>query len=194
LNIVITDETEAGDIPIDIYSKLANDRILFIHDDIDDNSTTDLIATLMLKDVEDSEQKISIFINSEGGDLRNIFMLYDTFQILQSPIETICVGHAFNETVLLLAAGTPGMRFATENSLICPSQLLTEGQALFDLADAHNHMGRLRKDNKSFMTELAKCTKKQYKTVMSDFEKKKFFNVKQAIKYGIIDGIIAKNK
>lgn len=190
MNIVITEETELGDIPIDIYSKLASDRILFIHDPIDDRLATDIVATLMYKDSEDSDSKISLFINSPGGDLRSVFMIYDTIKILQSPVETFCVGEAVDEVVLLLAAGTPGMRYATQNSVICVSQLLSGGSMFSDISDAFGLMERLKRDNKNFMTALAKATKKTLKTLMTDFERKKFLSAQQALKYGFIDGIV----
>lgn len=194
MNIIVTEESEHGDIPIDIYSKLAKDRILFLHDEINDELVTDVIATLMIKDVESPDDKITIFINSETADLRSVFMLYDTIKILQSPIETICVGVAGSEAVLLLAAGTPGMRYATANSVINASQHIAGGQGIFDLADAYLHMDRIKRNNKQFMTAFAKCVKKPYKTVMKDFEKPQFFSARQAIKYGIIDGIITKSE
>lgn len=190
MNIIVTEETENGDVPIDIYSKLANDRILFIHDYVDDRTAIDTVATLMLKDTEDSNQKISLFINASGGDLRSVFMIYDTMRLIQSPIETFCVGEAFDEVVLLLAAGTPGMRYATENSLIWTSQLLSDGAMYSDIADAFVLMDRLKRDNKNFITELAKCVSKPTKTVMADLERKKFFNAKQAKQYGLIDAIV----
>lgn len=194
MNIVVTEETDNGEVLVDIYSKLASDRILFIHDRIDDKLATDIMATLMLKDSEDSNSKISIFINSEGGDLRSIFMIYDAMKIVQSPIETFCVGEAFDEVVLLLAAGTPGMRHATENSIICASQLLSNGTLYSDISDAFILMDRIKRDNKNFITALAKCVKKPTKTVMADLERKKFFSAKQAVQYGLIDSIVKNSK
>lgn len=190
MNIVLPEQTEHGEILVDIYSKLAADRILFIHDYIDDRVATDIMATLILKDSEDSNQKISLFINSGGGDIRSIFMIYDTIKILQSPIETICVGSAYDESVLLLAVGHPGMRYATKNSLIAPGQLISGGTMMADLEDAFILMDRIKRDNKSYMTALAKCTKKTLKQVMIDFERQKFFTAKQALQYGIIDSIV----
>lgn len=191
MNIIVTEETENGDIPIDIYSKLANDRILFIHDFIDDRVAIDTVAALMLKDSEDINQKISIFINVSGGDLRSVFMIYDTMKLLQSPIETFCVGEVMDEAALLLAAGTPGMRFATENSLICVGQLHSDGNMRSDIADAFVLMERLKRDNKMFIGELAKCAGKKVKDVMTDLERRKFFSAKQAKQYGLIDAIVA---
>lgn len=198
MNTIIIEETEHGEFPIDIYSKLSKDRILFLYDYIDDKLATDIVATLLLKDSEfneggtDEDNKISLFINAEGGDIRCVFMIYDVMQMLQSPIETICVGSAMEEVVILLAAGTPGRRFATQNALIGPSQLVADRTYYASLTDAKGVMERFSRDNKDFMTVLAKKTGKTYKQVMEDFERKKFFNAKQAASYGIIDGVAGK--
>lgn len=190
MNIIVTEETENGDVPIDIYSKLANDRILFIHNYIDDRTAIDTVATLMLKDSEDSNQKISIFINAGGGDLRSVFMIYDAMKLIQSPIETFCIGEAIDEAALILAGGTPGMRFATTNSLVCVGQLYSNGSMRSDIAEAFVLMDRIKRDNKMFMTELAKCTGKKIKDLIKDLDRRKFFNAKQAKTYGLIDAVV----
>lgn len=196
MNTIIIEETEQGEYPIDIYTKLSRDRILFLYDYIDDKLATDIVATLLLKDSEfndgvtDEDNKISIFINAEGGDIRNVFMIYDVIKMLQSPIETICVGSAMDEVALLLAAGTPGNRFATQNSVICPSQLMADKSFYANLTDAKSIMERFSRDNKDYMSALAKCTNKSVKQVMEDFERKKFMTAKQAVAYGIIDGVV----
>lgn len=190
LNTLVNETTEHGDIPVDIYTKLSNNRILFITDEIDDKLAVDITGTLLLKDSEDSNKKISLFINSEGGDIRCVFMIYDIMQLLQCPVETICVGSAMNEVVLLLAAGTPGMRHATQNSVICPSQLVQDKYYYSDLTDAQALLSRIQKDNKNLMSAIANKTGKKLSQVLSDFERKKFMNAKQAKSYGIIDNVI----
>lgn len=190
MNTLVSETTEHGDIPIDIYTKLANNRILFISDEVNDKVAADITATLLLKDGEDPDKKISIFINSEGGDIRCVFMIYDMMQLLQCPIETICVGSAMNEVVLLLAAGTPGMRYASQNAVICPSQLVQEKYYYANLIDAKSLLERIQKDNKNLMTALAKKTNKKMTEVMMDFERKKFLSPKQAKNYGIVDNVI----
>lgn len=196
MNTFIIEETENGDYPIDIYTKLSRDRILFLYDFIDDKLATDIVATLLLKDSEfneggtEEDNKISIFINAEGGDIRNVFMIYDVIKMLQSPIETICVGSAMDEVTLILAAGTPGRRFATQNAAICPSQLFADRSFHANLSDAKGIMDRFSRDNRDYMNALAKCTNKPLKTVMADFERKKFMTAKQAVTYGLIDGVV----
>jgi ATP-dependent Clp protease protease subunit len=191
LNIIVTEPTEAGDIAIDIYSKLAEDRILFIYDFIDDNLATDIVASLLLKNAESTKEKVTLLINCDGGDIRNVFMIYDIINIIKCPVETICVGSASDEAVLLLAAGKKGMRYATPTSAICPSQLMADRAYHSNLTDAKGIMDRFKRDNRNYMNALAKATGNPLATVMSDFERKKFFGAKEALSYGIIDGVVS---
>jgi len=189
MNIFITEDQRIPSPPIDIYSKLARDRILFIND-IEEKEAVDLVATLMLKDLEDPTTKITLLINSSGGDIRDVFMIHDVMQALSAPIETICVGDAMNESVLLLASGTKGMRLATENAFICPSQLSQDRYLHSDLANASDTLARLTRDNDSLMTLLSKKTGKKKSKIVKDFERQQYFDVKQAKTYGLIDGVV----
>ena len=191
MNTLITEESESGHTEVmDVFSRLAEDRILFITDYIDDRVSTDICATLLLMDAENNEEKITLFINSEGGECRSIFAIYDLMELIKSPIETVCIGSAMNEAVLLLAAGTK--RFATKNAVICPSQLVQEKYYQVDLTDAKATSERLQQDNKAFMTALGKKVGKKMSEVMQDFEKKSYLSANQALKYGLIDGVIGK--
>jgi ATP-dependent Clp protease protease subunit len=191
LNTFILEDNK--DVIINVFEKLSNDRILFISDFIDDNLSSYIVASLLLKNSEDSTSKISIVINSEGGDIRNVFMIYDIMKMIDAPIETICIGCAMNESVILLASGTPGMRYATKNSVICPSQLIHDKSYYSDLTDAKTTLDQVKDDNDKKMEILAKCTGKTFKRVMHDFNRKKFMTPKQAKDYGIIDGIVNYN-
>ena len=190
MNTIVTEQTEMGAMPIDIYAKLASDRILFINGHIDDQMATDTTATLLLKDFEEESQKISLFINSDGGDIRSVFMIYDMMQLVRSPIETYCVGMAQDEAVLLLAAGTPGLRFATGNAIISPSMLAHIGGFYSTVGDAKTEMKRFQADNKDFMELLAKHSKNSLTKVMTEFEHKVFYTPKKAQTFGLIDHVI----
>jgi ATP-dependent Clp protease, protease subunit len=190
LNTLVNETTEHGETPVDIYTRLANNRILFLYDIIEDKVASDIIATLLLKEAEDPVSKITIFINSEGGDIRNVFAIYDLIQILRCPIETICVGSAMNESVLILAAGSPGMRYATPNAMICASQVIQDRSYYSDLDSAESVLERQQRDNKNLISALAKLCGKKPAEVMKDFDKRMFFTAKQALKYGLIDGVI----
>lgn len=193
MNTLVLEDSDNGELVIDVYQRLANDRILFIHEFIDDKLATDICATLLLKNAENKEEKISLFINSEGGDIRSVFMIYDMMNVIDSPIETICSGSAWNEPLLLLAAGNKGMRFATQNSVICASQLMYDKLHFSDLTDARIIKDLIKNDNKKMLEAFSTITGKPYKTILQDFADKNFMTPTQAKKYGLIDGII-KNK
>lgn len=190
MNTTVIDRSSGNEYPIDIFTKLSNDRILFINDEVNDDVATEIIATLLLKDMENSEDPISLFINTEGGDVRSVLMIYDTMKMISAPIKTICCGVAMNEAVLLLAAGTKGSRFATKNATVAPSQLVHEQSYMSDLTDAKVIMDQSIKDNKSLMKALAKTTQHKLPQIMKDFERKQFFTAEQAKDYGFIDEII----
>lgn len=194
MNTIVLESTEHGDIPVDVYQKLANDRILFICDDISDTIATDVAATLLLKDSEDPGKKVTLFINSQGGDIRNALMICDIMNMIESPIETVCIGAAMDEAAIILSSGTPGMRFATKNSVISASQLVHEWMARANLTDAKKYLELASGDNKKMMEILAKTTGKSLKQVMSDFDRRVFMSAPQAAKYKLIDKVITFNK
>jgi ATP-dependent Clp protease, protease subunit len=186
--------TDIGEVPVDVYQKLANDRMLFINDYIDDQLATDIVATLMVKDSEDDSEKITLFINSGGGNIRNIFMIYDMMNLISAPIETVCLGSAMDEVALLLSSGTPGMRLATKNSVISVGQLIHDSMSYSDLTDAKSILDLSVSDNKRMMEILAKNTNTPLKKFMATFERTMFMNPSQAVKYGLIDKVVSINK
>lgn len=194
MNTIVTETTEHGEMPIDIYQKLSNDRILFLCDIIDDKLATDVVATLLLKDSEDSEKKITLFINSEGGDIRNVLMIYDMMCLIQAPIETVCIGSAMDESALILAAGTPGMRLVTKNSLVSINQLTHDWTNYSDLTDAKKVLDQCMGDNKKMMDIIAKSSGKTLKQVVEDFNRRVFMNCNQTVKYGLADKVVTFNK
>jgi ATP-dependent Clp protease protease subunit len=194
LNTLITESTEHGDISVDIYQKLSDDRILFICNDIDDKLATDIAANLILKDGEDPDKKITLFINSDGGDIRNALMIYDVMNMVQCPIETVCIGSAMDEAVIILAAGTPGMRFVTKNSFIAVSQLVNNWSQFSDLTEAKQNLNQSINDNKRMMDIFSKAMGRSSKEVMAAFERRVFMNASQVVKLGLVDKIIMSTK
>lgn len=194
LNTLVLEQTEHGEVPVDVYQKLAGDRILFLTEYLDDTLASDIVATLLLKDHEDSEKKITLFINSHGGDIRNAFMIYDVMTMIHAPIETVCIGAAMDEAIVLLAGGTPGMRLATPHAIISATQLVHSFHMHTDLPGAQALFEQEKLDNQRLMEILAKVTKKTLATVKKDFDRRVFFNAKSALKYGFIDKIVTFNK
>jgi ATP-dependent Clp protease protease subunit len=194
LNTIITEVTDDGEYNMDVYQKLSNDRILFICDVIDDMLASDITATLLLKDSEDSEKKITLFINSQGGDIRNAFMICDIMQMIEAPVETVCIGAAMDEAAIILASGAPGSRFATKNSIIAASQLTQNSMFRSNLTDAKKYLTLMMGDNKRMMEILAKTTGKSVKQVSEDFDRRVYMTAAQAAKYGLIDKVVTINK
>lgn len=194
MNTLVLEQTEHGEMPMDVYQKLANDRILFITDYIDDDVATDLIATLLLKDQEDPEKKITLFINSPGGDIRNVFMIYDVMKMISAPIEAVCMGAAMGESALLLAGGEKGMRLATKNAIISVSQLINNWHMHTNMTDAKNLMEQFKIDNERLLDILSKACNKPIKQLREDFDRRVFFTAPRALKYGLIDKIVSPNK
>lgn len=194
MNTLVLEQTEFGDMPVDVYQKLSRDRILFLTSYLDDDIASVVIATLLLKDSEDPDKKITLFINSHGGDIRNAFMIYDVMTMINAPIETVCVGTAMDEAAILLAGGTPGMRLATPHSIVAATQLVHGFHMHTDLPGAQAVFEQEKKDNQRLMEILSKTTKKPISQVKKDFDRRVFFNAKDALKYGFVDKIVTFNK
>lgn len=194
MNTLVLEEHGEHEVVVNVYQKLADNRILFIDNYIDDRIAVDITAALLMKDVQDPVNKISIFLNAYGGSVRSVFMIYDMMKIIRAPLEVICMGAAMSEAVLILAAGTPGMRYATPNAMICPNQLAYGGSHYSDLTDAEITMSQIKLDNKKFIDALAKNVGKPAKEVMKDLDRRQYFTPQQSKNYGIIDGIVKVKK
>jgi ATP-dependent Clp protease protease subunit len=192
LNTVIIEKNENGEeTPYDVFSKLVESRVLFVYDFIDDGIATDIVASLLYLDHEDDSKKISLYINSPGGDIRSIFMIYDIMNLISSPIETICVGSAMGESALILAAGDEGMRMATQNAMIKINQLsCTDPSSYLDMANVDISIENNKKDNAAFIQALSNLTGKTTKYLLKKTERDLYLSPPEAKKYGIIDAII----
>lgn len=194
MNTLVLEQTEHGEYPVDVYAKLSQDRILFLSEPLHDDLAADMVATLLLKDSEDPEKKITLFINSHGGDVRNAFMIYDVMQMIEAPVETVCVGAAFDEALILLSGGQPGMRLVTPHAVIAATQLEPSLAMHTDLPGAKELLKQYKLDNDRLMGILSSTTGKSLTQVRKDFDRRVFFNAKQALKYGFCDQIVQFNK
>lgn len=172
----------------DVSQKLLEGRVLFISGYISDALASNVVANLLYKNIENPDDKITMFINAEGGDLRSVFSIYDMMKLSKCPIETICTGTCFVEAVLILTAGTKGKRYATKHSTITIGPLAYnsayyETKPLSDIKEEHK---LFEESNTQFFEALEKSTKHS----MNDFKAmKKFLKAEEAIKYGVIDAI-----
>lgn len=190
MNTVILERMDSvNEVHVDVFAKLLQHRVIFIDDLFTDRATADVIATLFYLDKEETNQ-ITVFINAEGGDIRNVFSIYDAMQLVSSPIETFCIGSAMREAVLLLAAGTKGHRIIAKNADINISQVMSPYTSQSDLTNTKITHDKVLKDNENFLKELSKHIKKPLKELKKDTQRQLFMTANQAVKYGIADRVV----
>jgi ATP-dependent Clp protease protease subunit len=186
----VIEKTQFGERVYDIYSRLLEERIVFLGTPINDDVANSVIAQLLFLEKEDAKKDITLYVNSPGGQVTSSLAIYDTMQYVQPDITTVCLGMAASGSAVILMAGTKGKRFALPNSEIMIHQPLggTEGQAT-DIAIHAEHIIKI----KDLLNELiAKHTNKKLEQVQKDTERDKFMSAKEALEYGIIDRIITK--
>jgi ATP-dependent Clp protease, protease subunit len=176
----------------EIYSKLAKERVIFLAEEITKKTGSSLSALLLYYDRQDSTKDITIYINSIGGDACALSNIYDVMQMITSPIKTVCIGKAYSAAAIMLAAGTPGKRFATKHSDIMIHGLQVEFPVSehSSSADTEIDYSILEAHNTLIMEVLAKHTKKKYQQVLSDCQRDLYMDPKQALDYGIIDVVL----
>ncbi|HPY08841.1 MAG: ATP-dependent Clp protease proteolytic subunit [Patescibacteria group bacterium] len=174
----------------DIYSRLLKDRIVFLGDPIDDRVANIIIAQLLFLDAQSKDKDIKFYINSPGGSVSAGLAIYDTMQLVKSDVSTICVGLAASMASVLLAAGTPGKRFALPNSEVMIHQVMggAEGQA----SDVKIRAEHILKTKTKMNKILAFHTKQKEATVEKDSDRDYFMTAEEALKYGIVDKVIKK--
>lgn len=177
------------EVRVDVFSRLLQNRVIFIDDLVTDKAAVDVLAALFYLDKE-NQDKITIFINAEDGDIRNVFTIYDGMQLMTSPLETFCVGSAMREAVLLLAAGTKGHRLVTKNADICIAQVTSQSMGHSDLTNTKIGHAKTIKDNEAFLKALSKHVGKSLAQLKRDTERQRFMTAPQAVKYGIADKVV----
>lgn len=183
----VVERTSNGERTYDLYSRLLNDRIVFISGEITDDSANVVISELLYLDSL-NHKDISVYINSPGGSVIAGLAIYDTMNYIKSDVSTIVVGMAASMASFLLAAGTPGKRYALPNSEVMIHEVLggTEGQATVVKIQAE----RILKLRDKMNGLLAKLTKKSITKINKDTERDHFMDAKEALEYGIVDCIL----
>ncbi len=188
----IVERTSRGEYSMDPYSKLLKERIVFLGVQIDDVSANDVMAQLLFLESEDPDRDISIYINSPGGSFTSLTAIYDTMQFVRPDISTICMGQAASAAAVLLAAGTPGKRFALAHSRILIHQPSAQGEGQSsDLEIQAREILRIRALQE---TLLARHTGHSETEIRRDTERDKIFSAEEARDYGLIDDVIASRK
>ena len=188
----VIEKSQFGERAYDIYSRLLNDRIIFLGGPIDDHTANLIIAQLLYLDNADSKKDISLYINSPGGSVTAGLAIIDTMNFIKSDVSTICVGIAASMGALILSSGKKGKRFSLPNSEVMIHQVMggTEGQAS-DIAINAKHILRT-KDTLNKI--LAVNTNKKIDQVEKDSDRDYWMTSDEAKKYGIVDDIISKPK
>jgi ATP-dependent Clp protease protease subunit len=182
----------------DIYSRLLRDRIIFIGDQeggVSTSSANNVIAQLLYLDAEDPEKEINLYINSPGGMVTAGLAMYDTMQFIKAPISTICMGMAMSFGAVILAAGSPGKRYALPNSRIMIHQPLIYGGGISGQATDIEIESKEMQENKTRLIEImAKHTGKTAEKIRADMERNLYLSAAQAKEYGIIDAVLEHRK
>ncbi len=189
---VVVEKTPQGfERAYDIYSRLLQNRIVFLSGPIDDNVANTVIAQLLFLEYENPSKDIQLYINSPGGSVSAALAIYDTMQYIKSDVSTICIGVAASAAALILACGTPGKRFSLPNSEILLHQVMggAEGQAK-DIEISAKHILKVKEKVNSI---LAKHTNKSVSKIEIDTDRDFWMSSEEALKYGAVDQII-KNK
>lgn len=175
------------------YNKLYEERVIFLGVQVDDASANDVMAQLLHLEHEDPDRDILIYINSPGGSFTSLMAIYDTMQFVRPDIQTYCLGQAASAAAVLLAAGTPGKRYALPNSRVLIHQPATEGTygQVSDLEIQANEIQRVRRQME---TILAKHTGKEADQIRKDIERDKILTADEAKSYGIIDEVLPYRK
>jgi ATP-dependent Clp protease, protease subunit len=185
---MVIERTARGEREFDIYSRLLNERIIFIGSPIDDQIANLVVAQLLHLESQDPDKDISIYINSPGGSIYSGLAIYDTMQFIKPEIQTICVGIAMSLGSLLLAGGTRPKRFALPNSrlLIHQPSAGFEGQS----SDIEIHAREILKVRDRIDEIYALHTGQTLEQVHQDMERDRFFTAEEAVEYGLIDRVI----
>ena len=184
----VVEQTNRGERSYDIFSRLLNDRIIFLGEEVNDTTASLVVAQLLYLEAQDPDKDIQMYINSPGGSVTAGMAIYDTMQYVKCDVSTICVGMAASMGAFLLSAGTKGQRLALPNAEIMIHQPSagTHGQ----VTDMAIHLKRLEVIKRRLNNSLAENTGKSVETVTADCERDNFMTAEEAKEYGLIDKVI----
>ncbi len=188
---MVIEQTNRGERSFDIFSRLLNDRIVFLSEEVNDTTASLVVAQLLYLESQDPDRDISFYINSPGGSITAGMAIYDTMQYIKADVSTICVGMAASMGAFLLAAGTKGKRLALPNSEILIHQPLMgglQGQAS-DIKIHSDHLIRTREKMNRILSEV---TGQSYEQICKDTDRDHYMTAEEAMQYGLVDRVITK--
>src|SRR5688500_16002386 len=194
MNLVpmVVEQTNRGERAYDIFSRLLKERIIFITGGIEDGMATLVVAQMLFLEAENPKKEIAMYINSPGGIVTSGMAIYDTMQFIRPPVSTLCMGQAASMASLLLAAGTPGMRYALSNARIMVHQPSggVQGQA----SDIERHAEDIIKMKRRLNEVYVKHTKKNYDVIEKTLDRDYFMTAEQGQEFGLIDRVLQKRE
>lgn len=188
----VVEQTSRGERSYDIFSRLLNDRIIMLSDQVNDATASLVVAQLLYLESQDTEKDISLYINSPGGSITSGMAIYDTMQYIKCDVSTICIGMAASMGAFLLAAGAKGKRFALPNSEIMIHQPLISGGLSGQCTDIKIQSDHLVRTRQKMNEMLAANTGKPLEQVQIDTERDNYMSAQEALEYGLIDKVIEK--
>ncbi len=190
----VIEKTPNGDRMIDVFSRLAQDRILVIGVPISDDIANVIIAQLLFLESQDSEAPVNLYINSPGGNIDAGLAIYDIMNHVKCPIHTTAIGMAASMASLLLTAGKKGKRTILPNTKVLLHQPSVYGNLNGQVTDIVNYTKELEKTKEKIVKIYAKHTGKDFKVLFEMLERDKFLNAEEAVKLGLVDSIVKSNK
>ena len=184
----VIEQTSRGERSYDIYSRLLNDRIIMLTEEVNNVTASLVVAQLLFLEGQDPSKDISLYINSPGGSVTDGLAIYDTMQYIKCDVSTICMGLAASMGAFLLAAGAKGKRLALPNSDIMIHQ--PSGGAQGQATDIMIHADHIQQTKKKLNTILSEHTGQPYDVIARDTERDNFMSGQQAMEYGLIDRVI----
>ena len=188
---MVIEQTGRGERSFDIYSRLLNDRIVMLCEEVNDTTASLVVAQLLYLEAQDPDKDISLYINSPGGSVTAGMAIYDTMNYIKCDVSTICIGMAASMGAFLLSSGAKGKRYALPNAEIMIHQPSagTQGQ----ITDMAIHLKRLETIKKRMNKILSENTGKPIEVVTADCERDNFMTAEEALEYGLIDKVFEKH-
>lgn len=187
----VVEQTSRGERSYDIFSRLLNDRIIILSEDVNSASASIVVAELLFLEAQDPDKDIQFYINSPGGSISDGMAIYDTMQYIKCDVSTICVGMAASMASFLLAAGAKGKRLALPNSEILIHQPLIGGGGISgQTTDVKIHADHLVYTREKMNRLLSQMTGQSLDTIQRDTERDNYMTAQQALEYGLIDKVI----
>ena len=187
---MVVEQTSRGERSYDIFSRLLNDRIIFLSDEVNDATASLIVAQLLFLEAQDPDKDISFYINSPGGSVTAGMAIYDTMNFIKCDVSTICIGMAASMGAFLLSAGTKGKRIALPNSEIMIHQPL--GGARGQATDIKIQADLILRTRENLNRILAENTGRSIEEIARDTERDNYMTAQEALEYGLIDKIFAK--